>query len=182
MKNNFTIIPYQIIKKYLFLVGLGAVWRFPYLCYKNGGGAFLIPFLLFLLLLGIPLMYMELSLGQFTALGPIKSWVMVSLSRGIGISTTIINNYLSVYYIMIIGYSLYYLILSLRIKLPWQDCEYDKWASASIHTLNWPILVLVLLMYCFFSITWLRYIVKLFLSVLVFLICKHVIFFFLLFN
>lgn len=115
---------------------MGAVWRFPYLCYKNGGGAFLIPFLLFLLLLGIPLMYMELSLGQFTALGPIKSWVMVSLSRGIGISTTIINNYLSVYYIMIIGYSLYYLILSLRIKLPWQDCEYDKWASASIHTLK----------------------------------------------
>ena len=44
-------------------VGLGNVWRFPFTAYQNGGGAFLLPYLLVLLLIGRPLYFMELALG-----------------------------------------------------------------------------------------------------------------------
>jgi len=44
-------------------VGLGNIWRFSHMCYKNGGGAFLLPYFIALLVVGIPLMILELGIG-----------------------------------------------------------------------------------------------------------------------
>lgn len=106
------------------------MWRFPYLCYKNGGGAFLIPYLIFLFLAGIPLFYIEVNLGQYTSQGPISCWKMAPIFKGLGISMNIISFYYCIYYNMILAYSLYYLVNSFDIQLPWTKCDW-AWASLS---------------------------------------------------
>jgi len=45
-------------------VGLGNIWRFPYVAYENGGGAFLIPYLVALLTAGLPLLFLDYAVGH----------------------------------------------------------------------------------------------------------------------
>ena len=50
-------------------VGLGNIWRFPYVCYQNGGGTFLIPYIIMLFFVGIPGLFFEQSIGQYARVG-----------------------------------------------------------------------------------------------------------------
>ncbi|XP_041948197.1 sodium- and chloride-dependent GABA transporter 1 [Alosa sapidissima] len=105
-------------------VGLGNVWRFPYLCYRSGGGAFLIPYLFMLLVLGIPLLYMELIVGQYLRKGPVHVMEKVCpLLKGVGLATVAISFIMCTYYNVIITWSLYYLFSSFQSPLPWQSCN-----------------------------------------------------------
>ncbi|XP_027887532.1 sodium- and chloride-dependent GABA transporter ine [Xiphophorus couchianus] len=105
-------------------VGLGNVWRFPYLCYRSGGGAFLVPYLLMLVVLGIPLLYMELTVGQYTRRGPVHALAIVCpLFKGVGIASVAISFIMCTYYNIVITWALYYLFSSFQAPLPWQSCN-----------------------------------------------------------
>lgn len=106
-----------------FAVGLGNVWRFPYLCYANGGGAFLIPYIIMLILCGMPMFYMELAVGQYFSLGPIGTWGAVCpLFQGVGFASMMVSFLVCVYYNIIIAWCLYYLFLSMAKDVPWKSC------------------------------------------------------------
>ncbi|CAI9734865.1 sodium- and chloride-dependent glycine transporter 1-like [Octopus vulgaris] len=105
-----------------FAVGLGNIWRFPYLCYKSGGGAFFIPYFIFLILCGIPLFFLEVSFAQFGSLSPIAIWRISPLFKGIGVGMVIVSGIVCVYYNVIIAWTLYYLFMSFRSTLPWSTC------------------------------------------------------------
>ncbi|XP_075044528.1 sodium- and chloride-dependent glycine transporter 2 [Mixophyes fleayi] len=105
-----------------YAVGLGNVWRFPYLAFKNGGGAFLIPYLMMLALAGIPIFLLEVSLGQFASQGPISVWKAIPALQGCGIAMLIISVLIAIYYNIIMCYTLFYLFASLVSVLPWASC------------------------------------------------------------
>ena len=137
-------------------VGLGNVWRFPYVAYTSGGGAFLIPYFVALFTAGIPMLILEMGIGQRMqkgaplAFGAIRKplqwfgWWAAGLSAGIVI-----------YYSTILAWSWVYLWHSLT--LPWGDkpevffVENVLQRSSGPGELGWPVLSLVIGM----AITWL---------------------------
>ncbi|XP_070559787.1 sodium- and chloride-dependent GABA transporter 2-like isoform X2 [Ptychodera flava] len=108
-----------------FAVGLGNVWRFPYLCYKNGGGAFLIPYIICMVFAGIPLFFLEVSLGQFMSRGGILCWKICPIFQGIGFATTLIMSFCNMYYIIILTWAFYYMFMGFTSVLPWSHCNND---------------------------------------------------------
>ncbi|UCF71006.1 MAG: sodium-dependent transporter [candidate division WOR-3 bacterium] len=101
-------------------IGLGNIWRFPYVCYECGGGAFLIPFLVALLTAGIPLMVLEYSVGhKFSKPAPLA---LGNLKKGfeiLGWFALLIGFGIATYYAVIMGWAFNYLGYSFNIA--WGD-------------------------------------------------------------
>ncbi|XP_071529931.1 sodium-dependent neutral amino acid transporter B(0)AT3-like isoform X1 [Panulirus ornatus] len=115
-----------------YAVGLGSVWRFPYLCQKNGGGAFLFPYLIMLAVEGIPVFYLELAVGQRLRKGAIGVWNQVSpYCGGIGVASAFVSFNVALYYNTIIAWCLYYLAESFRSPLPWSECPKQYYDNGS---------------------------------------------------
>ncbi len=98
-----------------FSVGLGNIWRFPYLVGENGGGAFLIVYVAFAVLIGIPLMTAEISLGRKSQLTPIAGMERLTGSKvspwnligWFGVTASVL---ITAYYVMLIAWLVAYLL------------------------------------------------------------------------
>lgn len=109
-----------------YSVGLGNLWRFPYVAYKNGGSAFLVPYIVINVLIGRPIYYVELLLGQFCGQGPLGAFRMSPMFQGNAFGMMWGAFVTTIYYQMIITYAVLYFYHSFKSPLPWTDC-YEWW-------------------------------------------------------
>ena len=98
-------------------VGLGNIWKFPYITGENGGGAFVLVYLLCIALVGIPIMMAEVYLGRRGRQNPIDSLRTLALSanastgwRAIGIMGVVAGLMIMSFYSVIVGWALHYVV------------------------------------------------------------------------
>ena len=130
-------------------IGLGNIWRFPYIAYDNGGGAFLLPYVVALITAGVPVLLLDYVLGhRFRGSAPLV-WRRISArTEAIGWVQTIITYIIAVYYAVILAWSTIYTWFSL--KLAWgedpeaffvRDFLHADNESINSTTVVWPIAI-----------------------------------------
>lgn len=104
-------------------IGLGNIWRFPYMAYRNGGGAFLIPYIVALFVVGIPLLMLEFGLGHYfrrafpqslTKINPRFAWIGWW-------SVSFVMFGIVVYYAVVMAWCANYLLFA--VVQPWETVE-----------------------------------------------------------
>ncbi|VIO92045.1 Sodium:neurotransmitter symporter family protein [Brugia malayi] len=118
-----------------FIFNLGNLWRFPYYCRISGGGSFCFCYIVLMLIAGVPLLLMELALGQFPSVGCLSVWKVVPLFKGIGIAMFMVSCIVCVYYSAVAAWTISYFINSFKFALPWATCSND-WNSMKCSVWN----------------------------------------------
>ncbi|XP_011876475.1 PREDICTED: sodium-dependent nutrient amino acid transporter 1-like [Vollenhovia emeryi] len=116
-------------------VGLGNIWRFPFTAYENGGGAFLIPYIIILIVVGKPFYLLEMILGQFSSRSAVKIWDLAPAFRGVGAAQFITLLALASYYCPLMALTLFYLVASFQPELPWGRC-WEEWGEFCVDSLT----------------------------------------------
>ena len=92
-------------------VGLGNIWRFPYLAAKEGGGIFLLVYLILVLTFGFTLLTTEIAIGRLTRQGPLTAYGRIHAGwRGIGVMAWLVPIIILPYYCAIGGWVVKYLV------------------------------------------------------------------------
>lgn len=108
-------------------IGIGNVWKFPYMCGQYGGGAFVLIYILFLVILGIPVMTMEFSVGRASQKSPVKAYNQLEKPGQkwhIHGYITLIGCYLlMMFYTTVAGWMLHYFYLTATGKFTGLDSD-----------------------------------------------------------
>ena len=97
-------------------IGCGNVWKFPWMCGQYGGGAFVVIYLIFLIILGLPVMTMEFSLGRAAQASPVRMYHSLGVAkpwRAHGYAALAANLLLMMFYTSVAGWILYYFVKTL---------------------------------------------------------------------
>jgi SNF family Na+-dependent transporter len=132
-----------------YCVGLGNLIVYPGRVFEHGGGAFLVAYAIFLVVLGIPMYTHDLKVGQYMRKGAFAAFVeMKKRLWGVGLAHILIAFIMISYFNVIIGWGLLYLIHSFRSPLPWKgnttaffyETILNKSSSiAEADTMNWEV-------------------------------------------
>ncbi|XP_045461897.1 sodium-dependent nutrient amino acid transporter 1-like isoform X2 [Harmonia axyridis] len=106
--------------------GLGNLYRLPQMTLLNGGMPFIVAYLILTVLIGLPLLFLELGIGQMAEEGFIKSWRVVPFFRGVGYVKLLAGCLVCIYYPLLIGVSLFYIVWILKGSLPFPECAVVK--------------------------------------------------------
>lgn len=140
-------------------VGLGNIWRFPYVTGENGGGAFLLIYLLFILAIGFPVMLAELSIGRraqrnalgtFRKLAPGKPWYLV------GVMGIVAAFLILAFYSTVAGWTLEYLFKSVGNGFAGQNTgqlaeSFEVFHAGTFRPLLWQLVFMALTAFIIFS-------------------------------
>uniref|UniRef100_A0AC35F4A8 Transporter n=1 Tax=Panagrolaimus sp. PS1159 TaxID=55785 RepID=A0AC35F4A8_9BILA len=116
-----------------YAVGLGNIWRFPYLCYKNGGGTFLIAYIACFAIIALPIFVLEVAIGQYLQTGALRIWKVCPLFRGVGFGNIILSLMCASYFCVIVSWALFYLVSSFNLTFPWETCD-NFWNTGNCFT------------------------------------------------
>lgn len=140
-------------------VGLGNVWRFPYMVGESGGGAFILIYLVCAFGIGVPLLIAELSIGRRGRLSPVGSTRAVALEsggsrhwQGVGALATLAVFLVLTFYMVIVGWTFDYLLLSLTgafsgISATQSRALFDGLMANPLRMGFWQALVIVLVVF-----------------------------------
>lgn len=124
-------------------VGLGNLWRFPYLLGEDGGGAFLFVYLLFVVVLCIPIMICEFLIGrrsQTDAFGAFKELVPGSKWGFVGLMGVFASVFIVSFYSVVGGWSVNYLVSSLQFKFTSGSCDPSEMFSTLVSSPVKPVI------------------------------------------
>lgn len=94
-------------------IGLGNIWRFPYVAYENGGGAFFIPYLFAMLTAGIPFLILEFGTGRQHRSSAPRLFAKISKNwEWLGWWQILVSFVISLYYVAIVGWTILYCFLA----------------------------------------------------------------------
>jgi solute carrier family 6 (neurotransmitter transporter, glycine) member 5/9 len=108
--------------------------RFPFTALENGGGTFVFAYTFIVFLVGKPLYYMELLLGQFSSLGCIKVYNICPASKGVGIGQCFCTIIVLTIYASVMALTIRYFLASFNDPLPWSLCN-DAWNTTCVDSI-----------------------------------------------